>query len=152
MSLWVSGLPTSEHYGSLLKPTECFQPAASPCPNFGTPASVGPSVAGPFLWYWDRLISWHFRPSSAPPMTETPDYRPPSGPAYYFPSVHSNGVSVAYFGGNSHLGQWSFDPRRPERLTHPLGPLLVSRTLYQFLVFIFHLVRFNVTARQPGPR
>ena len=58
--------------------------------------------------------------------SEIPDYRPTSGLAYYFPSVYANRISVAYFGGNPHLGQWSFDLWRSKRLTLPLGPLLVS--------------------------
>ena len=66
--------------------------------------------------------------------------------------VYANGVSVAYFGGNPHLGQWSFDPRMSERLTLPLGPLLVSRTLHQFLVSSCHSVLFIGTTRQPIPR
>ena len=123
-------------------------PAASPCPNFGRLVSGGPSVAGPFRYDWDRPIPWPFRPSSAPPMVEIPDYRPPSGHTYYCPPVYAKGASLAYFGGDPHQGQCSFDLRRPERLTIPFGPLLVSRTLYQFLVFIVMISRGRIAQSQ----
>ena len=69
-------------------PAESLEPAVSPGPNSGEPASGRPSVAGPLRRHWDRPIPLYFRPSSvAFPRTETPDYLPPSGPAYYVPSV-----------------------------------------------------------------
>ena len=84
-SLWSSGLPMSVYYCPSEGPAESLEPVASPGPNSGEPASGRPSVAGPLRRQWDRPISLYFRPSSAAfPMTEIPDYRPPSGPLTIF--------------------------------------------------------------------
>ena len=81
----VSWTMVSAHYGSLPEPTECLQPAASPCPIFGRPASGGPSVVGPFRCYWDQPIPFPFRLSSASPRMGIPGYWPTIGYAHYGP-------------------------------------------------------------------
>ena len=141
----------SEPCSSLLKPTECFQPAALPRPVFGRPVSVGPSVVGPLRCPGDQPVPSPLWSSFVFPEVGIHDCWPTIGSAPDGPLVSATRVPFAYSGWGPHQGQWSSDPPRSERLTPPpLGPSLISQTLLWFPAFIVHPVSSLSSVGPPG--
>ena len=61
-------------------------------------------------------------------MLGIPDHPPSIGYSPHHLSASAKGAPFLYSGGNPLQGQWSFDPQRSGRLTHPPEPSLISRT------------------------